>query len=253
MAKSGIDETIYLTYMEDVEEGYGHIVIEFEENGTNFCQNKTLMSEKKIKEWGTSGPVRILIDKTHTLLLCLLEHIRKESQTEGACFHVSPAIATHKHYNLLLWKICQRSCTCQEIMLKNYIILQNSASLDWQHSKIMACRLVDVCEASALGKLYCKPTTPVVTPVHKPDTVVVDPLAPARKMTCSYCRFAWLHTSIRPQIAGDKSVWPLKHLPQNIAKDAHIRITDAFTEDGLHLTVDDDFMKSHIAAAEAGV
>ena len=253
MAKSGLDETIFLTYMEDLEDGYGHTVMEFEENVTNFCQNNTLMSERKIKEWVTSGPARVLIDKTHKLLLCLLEHIRKESRKEGASFHIGSIIANLKHYNLLLWKIHTRGCTYREIMLKNYICLWNVSSLDWQDSKIAACLRVDVHEASALARLCGKPPASVVTPVYKPDAVLVDPLAPARKMTCSHCRSAWLHTLIRPPIGGDKSVCPFKHFPQNIAKDACKRITNAFKEDGLRFTVDDAFMKPHIAAAETGV
>ena len=87
-------------------------------------------------------------------------------------------------------------------MLKNYIVLQNGASLDWQDSKITACLWLDVREASALAKLYCKPPTHVVTPVRKPDAVVVDPLAPARKMTCSHCRSSWLHGLVRQPISG---------------------------------------------------
>ena len=50
IAKSGSDETTFLTYMEDVEEGYDHYTMEFEENATLFCQNKTVMSERKNKE-----------------------------------------------------------------------------------------------------------------------------------------------------------------------------------------------------------
>ena len=107
MAKLGIDETTCRTYMEDVEKCFDYNTMEFKENGTLFCQNKTVMSEKKIKEWVTSGPARVLIDKTHKLLLGLLKHIRKESRKEGATFHIGPAIATLKHYNLLLWKIHQ--------------------------------------------------------------------------------------------------------------------------------------------------
>ena len=161
-------------------------------------------------------------------------------------------MATLKHYNLLLWKIRSRGRTRREIVLKNYICLRNGSSLDWQDSKITACLWVDVRETSALAKLCGKPPSPVVTPVYQPDAVVVDPLAPAHKMTCSHCRSAWLHTLIRPPIAGDKSVCPLKHFLQNIAKDACKRITDAFIEDGSQLTVDTVFMKPHIVAAEAG-
>ena len=102
MAKSGSDETTFLTYMEDVEEGYDHTIMEFEENATLICQNKTVMSERKIKEWVMSGPARVLINKNHKLLLGLLEHIRKESRKEVATFHIGPVIATLKHYNLLL-------------------------------------------------------------------------------------------------------------------------------------------------------
>ena len=47
MAKSSIDETIFFTYMEDVEECYGHTIMEFEENATLSCQNKTVMSERR--------------------------------------------------------------------------------------------------------------------------------------------------------------------------------------------------------------
>ena len=131
MAKSGLGETIYLTYMEDLEECYGHTVGEFEENGTIFCQNNTIMSERKIKEWVTSGPARVLIDKTHKLLLGLLEHIRKESRKEGASFNIGPEIATLKHYNVLLWKIRQRGRSRREIVLKNYILLRNGSDVDW--------------------------------------------------------------------------------------------------------------------------
>ena len=112
---------------------------------------------------------------------------------------------------------------------------------------------MDVREASALANLYCKPPTPSIAPVHNPDAVVVDPLAPVKKMTCSHCRSSWLHGLVRPQIGGAKNDCPLKHLPQTIAKDARLRITNAFTEDGSRLTVDDAFMKPHIAAAEASV
>ena len=252
MAKSGLDETIFLTYMEDLEEGYGHTMMEYEENGTNFCQNNTLMSERKIKEWVTCGSSRVLIDKTHKLLLLLLEYIRKQSRAEGASFNIGPAMATLKHYNVLLWKIRSRGRSRREIVLKNYICLRNGAHLDWQDSKITACLWVDVREATALARLCGKPPAPAVAPVYQPDAVVVDPLAPPRKMTCSHCRSAWLHTLIRPPIAGDKSACPLKHLPQSIAKDARKRITDAFKEDGSRLTVDAAFMQPHIAAAETG-
>ena len=61
-----------------------------------------------------------------------------------------------------------------------------------------------------------------------------------------------LHPLVRPPIAGDKSVCPLKHLPQSIAKKARKLITDAYTEDGSRLTIDAAFMQPHIAAAEAG-
>ena len=111
---------------------------------------------------------------------------------------------------------------------------------------------MDVAEATALARLCGKSPAPVVNPVYQPDAVVVNPLVPVRKMTCSHCRSAWLHGLIRPAICGNKSVCPLKHLPKNIAKDACKRITDAFKEDGLRLTVDEAFMKPHIAAAEAG-
>ena len=193
MAKSGIEKTTFLTYMEGVEECLDHDTMEFKENGTLFCQNKTMMSEKKFKEWVTSGPARVLIDKTHKLLLGLLEHIRKESQKEAATFHIGPVFATLKHYNLLLWKIRQWGRSRREIMLKNYITLQNGASLDWQDPKITACLWVDVRKASNLAKLYCKPPAHATTPVRTPDAVVNDPLAPARKMTCSHCCSAILH------------------------------------------------------------
>ena len=62
-----------------------------------------------------------------------------------------------------------------------------------------------------------------------------------------------LHALIRPPIGGAKNDCPLKHLPQNVAKDARKRITDAFKEDGSRLTIDVAFMKPHIAAAEADV
>ena len=122
-------------------------------------------------------------------------------------------MATLEHYNLLLWKIRSRGRTRREIVLKNYICLPNGSSLDWQDSNITACLWVDVREASALAKLYGKPPSPVVTPVYQPDAVVVDPLAPACKMTCSHCRSAMLHPLVRPPIVGDKSACPLKHLP----------------------------------------
>ena len=68
MAKSGLDETCFLMYLEEIEEGYAHTIIEFVENGTNFCQNNTLMSERKIKEWVQSSLARVLINKTHKFL-----------------------------------------------------------------------------------------------------------------------------------------------------------------------------------------
>ena len=160
-------------------------------------------------------------------------------------------MATLKHYNLLLWKIRQRGRTRREIILKNYITLRNGADLDWQDPKITACLWVDVRKASALAQHYCKPPDLAATSAHTPGAVVDDPLTPARKMTCSHCRSAMLHALIRPPIARDKSACPLKHLPQNVAKDARKRITDAFKEDGSRLTIDVAFMKPHIAAAEA--
>ena len=62
-----------------------------------------------------------------------------------------------------------------------------------------------------------------------------------------------LHGLVHPLIGGGKNDCPLKHLPQSVAKDARKRITAAYTEDGLRLTIDTAFMKPHIAAAEPGV
>ena len=164
MPKSGLDETIYLIYMEEVEEGYDHTVNELVENNINFCQNNTIMSERKIKEWGRSGPARVLIDKTHKYLICLLEYICKTSRAERASYNVGPGMATLKHYNSALLKIRNWSCTRCKILLKNYILLQEASKLKWQDPKITVCLWKDVRETTELARLCGRPFTPTITP-----------------------------------------------------------------------------------------
>ena len=77
---------------------------EFSETITNFCQNSTLMSIRKIKEFVNSSPSRVLIDKTHNYLLRLVGYICRLSQKEETSFNNGPAIATLKHYSLTLGK-----------------------------------------------------------------------------------------------------------------------------------------------------
>ena len=69
------------------------------------------------------------------------------------------------------------------------------------------------------------------------------------KVTCSHCTSSQLHGLIRPKIGESKSVCPLGAYPQKIAKEARLKITQAFHADELVLVIDAAFMNPHIDAA----
>ena len=70
MAKSGIKEDTYFLYLEEVAEGYVYTATKYAENATDFCQTNNSMGERKIVEFANSGPVQVLINKTHPYLFC---------------------------------------------------------------------------------------------------------------------------------------------------------------------------------------
>ena len=113
----------------------------------------------------------------------------------------------------------------------------------------MAGIWAEVHQAQELAKLCVRPAVQFDT--NDPDPEEVSLTSSAGKMTCGHCRSAKLHYLIRPAIGGGRNSCPLRNLSNSLAKDARLRITNAYDADGSLIHIDEAFMKPHIKAAKA--
>ena len=246
---AAVDEDSFGTYMDEYKEIFPEDMTEFGENTTNYLHAHPTMGDKQILEYITNGPPRVFINKTHEYLAELHEKIRRLSRKEGASFNHGPAPATLKFYSDGLMKIRKRGTSRRDIILKNYIFLRNASEIDWQDPKILAGIWAEVHQAQELAKLCIRPAVQFDTNDPDPEEVSLTPST--GKMTCGHCRSSKLHYLIRPAIGGGRNSCPLRHLSNSVAKDARLRITNAYDADGSLIHINEAFMKPHIKAAKA--
>ena len=139
-----------------------------------------------------------------------------------------------------LWQIRYRASSRRQLVYKNYTYLRDATDNGFNHPKIQEGfrRQVAVAKDSALA---CGLPPATVRPHAEGGS--------SAKVTCSHCTSSQLHGLIRPNIGGNKSVCPLGAYPQKVAKEARLKITQAFHADELVLVIDAAFMKPHIDAA----
>ena len=113
----------------------------------------------------------------------------------------------------------------------------------------MAGIWAEVHQAQELAKLCVRPSVQFDNKDPNPEEVSLT--SSTGKMTCTHYRSSMLHPLIRPEIGGGRNSCPLRHLPKVVAKDARLRITNAYEADGSLIHIDAAFMKPHIKAAEA--
>lgn len=122
MAKSGVEEVIFLTYLEEVTERFEHTVKEFSDNTTNFCQNNTFMSERKIEELANSGPSKSLLKKDRQLPLQSAKiYLQVEPNRKSLVLlrpsDYHPQSTTHRHSGAsIIMAFLEKNCT-QELGL----------------------------------------------------------------------------------------------------------------------------------------
>ena len=108
---------------------------------------------------------------------------------------------------------------------------------------------LEVHQATELAKLCVRPAVHFDNDDPDPDEASI--MTPEGKMTCGHCRSCKLHPLVRPAIGGGKNSCPLRHLARSVAKDARLRITKAYDDNGSLIHINEAFMKPHIQAAKA--